>query len=295
MRICRFHHDRLGEDRLGIVEDDAIRDVTSALEVLPAPRWPYPRGDALIAHLDSIRPALAGGRSETRRVPLTEARLLSPVANPQTVLAAPLNYRKHVAEAAASRAIHHGTHVPDFEGYATPVDKLGLFIKASSSVVGAGEGVQLTFPERRNDHELELVVVIGRECRHVAPAQGREVIAGYAIGLDMTVRGPEDRSYRKSMTSFSVLGPWLVTADEIDDPGALDFELRVGGALRQRGNTRDLLVGIEELVARASRAFRLYPGDLLFTGTPDGVAEVRSGDEIDCWIERVGAMRVRVH
>jgi 2-keto-4-pentenoate hydratase/2-oxohepta-3-ene-1,7-dioic acid hydratase in catechol pathway len=295
MRICRFRSDRLDGARLGIVADDAVWDVTAALEMLPARRWPYPRGDALIAQLDSIRPALAAARSTAQRIPLADARLLSPVANPQTVIAAPLNYRRHLAEAAASREINHGTHVPDFEGYATPIDKLGLFIKASSSVVGAGEGVHLTFPERRNDHELELVVVIGRECRNVDPAHAREAIAGYAIGLDMTVRGPEDRSYRKSLDGFSVLGPWLVTADEIDDPGALDFELRVGGAVRQQGNTRDLLVGIDGLVARASRAFRLYPGDLLFTGTAEGVAEVKPGDRLDCRIERIGEMRVAIH
>jgi 2-keto-4-pentenoate hydratase/2-oxohepta-3-ene-1,7-dioic acid hydratase in catechol pathway len=294
MRICRFLDDRLDGDRLGIVEEDSIWDVTAALDALPACRWPYPRGDALIARLDSIRPALAATRCTARRIPLGEARLLSPVANPQTVIAAPLNYRLHLAEAAASRDIHHGTHVPDFAGYATPIDKLGLFIKASSSVVGAGEGVRLTFPERRNDHELELVVVIGRECRNVDPARAREAVAGYAIGLDMTVRGPEDRSYRKSLEGFSVLGPWLVTADEIDDPGALAFELRVGGAVRQQGNTRDLLVGVDDLVARASRAFRLYPGDLLFTGTPDGVAEVKRGDRLDCRIERIGTMRVAI-
>lgn len=291
MRLCRFD-----ADRLGIVEGAEVWDVTAAaLELLPARRWPCPQGDALVANLDRLRAALADARARAPRLPLAEVQLRSPVANPSKIIAAPLNYRKHLEEAAASREIHHDAHVPDLEGHATPIDKLGLFIKATSSLVGPGDGVRLVFPDRRTDHELELVAVIGAEGSDIDPSTARQFIAGYAIGLDMTIRGPEDRSYRKSLNTYSVLGPWLVTAEEIADPGALGFALRVNDVVRQRGNTCDLLVGVDALVARASSSFRLYPGDLIYTGTAEGVGEVRRGDTMHCWIEAIGEMTVKVH
>ncbi len=109
--------------------------------------------------------------------------------------------------------------------------------------------------------------MIGKPADRVPVAAALDYVAGYAIGLDMTVRGPEERSLRKSIDSYSVLGPWLTTADEVADPGALDIELHVNGELRQRANTRDLVIGIPELIAWASAYYTLLPGDVIFTGT----------------------------
>jgi 2-keto-4-pentenoate hydratase/2-oxohepta-3-ene-1,7-dioic acid hydratase in catechol pathway len=119
-------------------------------------------------------------------------------------------------------------------------------------------------------------------------------VAGYAIGLDMTIRGPEERSYRKSLDTFSVLGPWLVTADELEDPHALELALSVNGEIRQHSNTRQLIFGIRKLIAYASKAYTLHPGDIIMTGTPDGVAPVVPGDTIHARIEGIGDMDVRV-
>jgi 2-keto-4-pentenoate hydratase/2-oxohepta-3-ene-1,7-dioic acid hydratase in catechol pathway len=119
-------------------------------------------------------------------------------------------------------------------------------------------------------------------------------VAGYCIGLDMTIRGSEDRSLRKSPDSYCVLGPWLVTPDEVPDPGALQIGIRVNGEARQNANTRDLILGVPALIAWASSFYTLHPGDVLLSGTPQGVGPVRPGDVMLASLERVGEMRVAV-
>jgi 2-keto-4-pentenoate hydratase/2-oxohepta-3-ene-1,7-dioic acid hydratase in catechol pathway len=149
-------------------------------------------------------------------------------------------------------------------------------------------------PDRRTDHEVELAFVIGREARNVSKGDALSYVAGYTIGLDITIRGSEDRSFRKSPDSYSVLGPWLVTADEIPDPGVLDLQVSVNGTRRQQSNTRYLILGVPELIELASSFYTLYPGDVIFTGTPEGVSPIQPGDEIVASIERIGSMTVAV-
>jgi 2-keto-4-pentenoate hydratase/2-oxohepta-3-ene-1,7-dioic acid hydratase in catechol pathway len=277
MRIARFDN-----NRVGVVRDDGIHDITGALEQLPAHRHPFPRHDALIANLEILENA-----TTTRVVPLARVELLSPVANPGKIMAAPVNYKKHLEEALADKGIHHGNLVGE-------IHKVGIFLKASSSVVGPGEGVRLVHTDRRNDHEVELAVVIGKEGREIAAADALGHVAGYCIGLDMTIRGPEERSMRKSPDSYTVLGPWLVTADEIPDPGSLDIAIEVNGRQRQGANTRELILGVPQLIAWASSFYTLHPGDVLLTGTPQGVGPVQPGDVMLATLERVGQMRVAV-
>ena len=138
------------------------------------------------------------------------------------------------------------------------------------------------------------MAVIGREASQVPAERALEHVFGYAIGLDMTVRGPEWPVLRKSPDSYGVLGPWIVTAEEIADPGQLDLSLRVNGEPRQASNTRHLIYDVAALVEYASSFYTLYPGDLIYTGTPEGVGPVQPGDVMDCEIEGIGAMRVSV-
>jgi len=219
----------------------------------------------------------------------------SPVANPSKVIAAPLNYTKHVDEVGKDAAIHNNVFNVGFEGFATPIAKLGLFLKANTSLCGPAQGVTLSHRDRRNDHEAELAVVIGQRGHDIAPEDALNHVAGYAIGLDMTVRGPEDRSFRKSPDSYTVLGPSLVTPDEVPDPDALAFWIKVNGETRQQSTTASLTVGLRELISLASRWYTLYPGDIILTGTPDGVGPVDPGDEMEAWIDGIGTMRVPVH
>ncbi len=282
MKICWYN-----QQRLGVVVDDRVHDVSAALEALPRARYPAAPGDLLIAHLDTVRAAIAWLLPSATSIPVAEARFLSPVANPGKIIGVPVNYADHVAEANADRA----TFTDRYQG---GIREQGLFLKAASSLVGAGEGVALRFPERLSHHELELGVVIGQTAANVAPADALSHVAGYAIALDMTVRGPEDRSLRKSLDSYSVLGPWLVTADEIPDPHALGIRLDVNGDVRQQASTADMIIGIAEQIAWASSYYTLYPGDIIMSGTCAGVGQVLPGDLMQCEIEGIGAMTVAV-
>jgi 2,4-didehydro-3-deoxy-L-rhamnonate hydrolase len=282
VRLCRFD-----DDHLGVVLGDEVADVSTVLTLLPTVRWPVPQGDLLIAHLNRLRPEILKAAHTAPRVPLVRCHLNSPVANPTKIIAAPVNYQKHIDEAKADQQINVGTDV-------RTIDYYGLFLKANSSLVGASDGVTVRMRERRHDHEAELAVVIGRECRDVRREAALDCVAGYAVALDMTVRGSEDRSFRKSPDTYSVLGPWLITRDEVADPGQLNLWLQVNGQDRQRTNTRNLIFDVPRLIEYASSFYTLFPGDIIMTGTPEGVGPVVPGDVIDAGIDDVGTMRVRV-
>ena len=160
--------------------------------------------------------------------------------------------------------------------------------------MGPGQGIALRMLERRNDHEVELAVVMGKEARHVSRRDALAHVAGYSIGLDITIRGPEERSLRKSPDSYTVLGPWLVTADEIPEPNDLDLRIAVNGEVRQSSNTRNMILGVPELIEYASSFYTLYPGDIIVTGTPEGVSPIVPGDRIEASIERIGTMTLSV-
>jgi len=121
-----------------------------------------------------------------------------------------------------------------------------------------------------------------------------DYVAAYSIGLDMTVRGTEERSLRKAIDSYSVLGPWLVTADEIADPDKLDFSIHVGDEERQNSNTDKLIFDCRKLIEYGSSFYTLYPGDVIMTGTPEGVGPVVPGDVMHCYCEGIGRMDVDV-
>jgi 2-keto-4-pentenoate hydratase/2-oxohepta-3-ene-1,7-dioic acid hydratase in catechol pathway len=284
MRFCRF-----GDGRLGIVEGSAVRDVTAALDVLPSYRYPLPDSDVLIANLDKVLSKARAIAGHSPLLPLENLTLLSPVANPGKIIGAPVNYQKHLDEVRGDSQIHH-----DNQAHMAVIQRTGVFLKASSSLVGCGEGIALRKLDRRNDHEVELAFVIGREASNVSRADALQYVAGYAIGLDITIRGPEERSLRKSADTYTVLGPWLVTADEIPDPGMLDLQLSVNGELRQKSNTKYLILGVPELIELASSFYTLYPGDIVVSGTPEGVGPLSPGDLIAASIEKIGAMDVKV-
>jgi 2-keto-4-pentenoate hydratase/2-oxohepta-3-ene-1,7-dioic acid hydratase in catechol pathway len=284
MKLCRFN-----DNRLGVVEGETVKDVTTALDVLPQVRYPFPGHDALIANLASVAGRARTLAAAAPAVPLANVRLLSPVANPGKLIAAPVNYQKHLDEVRGDSQIHHGN-----VAHTITIHSAGLFLKATSSLVGPGEGVALRKLDRRTDHEVELAVVVGMQARNVAAANALKYVAGYSIGLDITIRGSEDRSFRKSPDSYSVLGPWLVTADEIPDPGSLDLQIAVNGEQRQKSNTRYLILGVAELIELASSFYTLYPGDVIYTGTPEGVSPIEPGDRIVATIQRIGTMDIAV-
>ncbi|MBN9252261.1 MAG: fumarylacetoacetate hydrolase family protein, partial [Mesorhizobium sp.] len=282
MKLCRFN-----DNRLGVVDGREVIDVTEALDVIPRSGYPLPAFDPLIANLEAVTQRIGALRGQAERLVLEDVRLLSPVANPGKVVAAPVNYRKHLEEVLANADLHHDVKI-------NHIEKAGLFLKAPSSLVGAGQGIQLRKLDRRNDHEVELAVVIGRTADRVSRAQALQHVAGYCIGLDITIRGPEERSFRKSPDTYTVLGPWLTAADEVPYPVRLDLQISVNGERRQKSNTTDLILGVAELIEFASSFYTLQPGDVILTGTPEGVSPIRPGDVILAEISDLGSMTVHV-
>jgi 2-keto-4-pentenoate hydratase/2-oxohepta-3-ene-1,7-dioic acid hydratase in catechol pathway len=271
------------------VEGGTVRDVTAALEVLPAYRYPLPGYDPLIANLEKVTARIKDLAYSAPVLALESQRLLSPVANPGKIIAAPVNYAKHLSEVASDSQLNAGN-----PGHLVTIQKAGLFLKANSSLVGPGEGIALWHLERRNDHEVELAVVIGKLANNVSRKEALACVAGYAIGLDISIRGQEDRSFRKSPDSYTVLGPWLVTPDEIPDPGGLDLSIKLNGEIKQNSNTKYMTLGVAELIEMASSFYTLYPGDIISTGTPEGVSPIVPGDVIVATIEKIGSMEVKV-
>ena len=284
MKLCRFD-----KDRLGIVQGDAVLDVSKALAAIPEQRWPLAQGDPLILNFRRVLAAAKRLAPRAKRKPLAKVKLLSPVANPSKIIGAPINYDDHIAESIKDPGIAHG-RINIQKGIAD----WGLFLKANSSLIGFGEEITLRWPERRNDHEVELAVVIGKRGSKIPREKALEHVCGYSIGLDMTVRGPELQCFRKSIDGYSVLGPWLVTADEIANPDALDLSIRVNGELRQNSNTKYLVYNVERLIEFGSAMYTLYPGDIIMTGTPAGVSPVKPGDLLHAYVEGVGESDIRI-
>jgi 2-keto-4-pentenoate hydratase/2-oxohepta-3-ene-1,7-dioic acid hydratase in catechol pathway len=282
MKICRFD-----DNRLGVVKDGLVHDVTEALDVIAPSTYPLPRFDPLIANLDKVRARIETllPNAPTRKV--EDVKLLSPVASPGKLVAAPVNYLKHLEEARTDKGIHHNNQILE-------IQRIGVFLKATSSLIGPSDTVRIRHADRRNDHEIELAVIIGKPGTRISKENALDHIAAYCIGLDMTVRGPEERSLRKSVDTYSVLGPWMVTSDELKDPTNLGFELTVNGETRQKANTRDLVLGVAELIEYASAFYTLNPGDVIYTGTPEGVGPVVPGDTIVAQFDQIGTMQVAV-
>jgi len=280
MRLCRFN-----DDRLGVLDEAGVYDVSDALDALPATRWPAPLGDPLIAHLPALRARIGTVLANAPRLQRDGVVLRSPIANPSKIIGAPVNYKAHAEE--IDDALRHGHAVK-------PIAEWGLFLKANSALCGPDEGVRVRFPERRTDHEVELAVVIGQGGSDIARDDAMNHIAGYAVALDITLRGPEFQSFRKSIDSYAVLGPCLVTADAIADPGNLEISLRVNDVQRQCSTTANLLWDVPQLIAFASRFYTLFPGDIVMTGSPEGVGPIVPGDVLHAEIAGIGAMSVRV-
>jgi len=271
-----------------VIRDASVHDVSTIADRLPRHGWPYPSGDLLVANLGRLRAEIEKLADRAKPRPLNEVELLAPVANPGKVVVAGTNYADHIEEAARDQTIAHGRQVN------RTLEEKGVFLKATSSIVGPSQGVAQRFVDRRNDQEVELCAVIGKAGTRIPAARALEHVAGYMVGLDMTVRGTEHPSLRKSIDSYTVFGPCLATADEAGDPQNLELKCWVNGEQRQSSSTRYMISGVARLIEYASLFYTLHPGDVLMTGTPAGVAPVKPGDVIEAEIERIGRMRVAV-
>ena len=278
MRICRFN-----KDRLGLVEGDVVIDVTAAVEAMPALRWPLAAGDPLVQHWPVIRARVEALRASAPRLGLADVALNSPITSPSKVIGIARN-RRGLAEEKID--IVTGANARQ-DG-----DPIQMFIKAPSALAGPSDGVALRFPDRRSDPEAELTIIIGKAGTDISQDDAMDHVFGYCIGLDMTLRGKESPSSRKSIDTYALLGPWIVTSDELPDPDSVDTLLEVNGETVQRSNTRDLAFNMREIIAHASSFYTLLPGDAIMVGTPVGFAPVKVGDRVVADFAGIGRLDV---
>lgn len=273
MRLARFDG-----GRIGICIGDEIVDVTEICGVDPG-EWPAVGPLRVIRDFESLKPRIEAALPALPRKPLRNVRLETPVPWPNKVIAYPVNYHAHGREMQAQyRATNQG-----------------FFLKPSSALSGPNDPVVLPqVPGREVHHESELGIVIGKQVRGLKREDWREAVFGYTCLLDMVVRGREERVFRKAYDTFCPIGPWIVTADDIAEPDQLQMNLWVNDELRQSANTRDLVLDIPGMIETASAVMTLYPGDIIATGTPEGVGPVSDGDVIRIVIDRIGEMRVPV-
>ncbi|OYT70647.1 MAG: fumarylacetoacetate hydrolase [Chloracidobacterium sp. CP2_5A] len=218
-------------------------------------------------------------------ISLDAVEFLPPVPRPGKIIAVGLNYRDHAAE----------------QGKAAPTEPV-TFAKYASAVTGHGSPIVLPPTSREVDYEAELAVVIGKTARRVAREDASAYVGGYAILNDVSARDMQrqDKQFTraKSCDTFAPMGPWLVTADAVPDPPALDISLTLNGRVMQASNTREMIFDIPYLIWFLSQAMTLEPGDVISTGTPGGVGVFRRppvflqpGDEVAITIERIGTLR----
>jgi 2-keto-4-pentenoate hydratase/2-oxohepta-3-ene-1,7-dioic acid hydratase in catechol pathway len=275
MKLARFTHE--GATRVGVVLGEEIVDLSQAASDLP-------RG--MIGLLQGGPGALEKAREAAERggfrIPLSNVRLEAPVGRPPKFLAIGLNYADHVAET--------GMKEPEF-----PI----FFNKQSTCVTGPYDPIHIPRASGLVDYEGELGLVIGRRCRHVPRDRAHEVIAGYLVVNDVSVRDWQRRAptmtLGKSFDTHGPIGPWLVTADEIGDPHSLGIRTWVNADLRQDSNTKHLIYDCYAEVETLSTVFTLEPGDIISTGTPGGVGVAKKpplflteGDVVRIEIERIG-------
>lgn len=276
MKLCRYRRD--GGAALGVVRDDAVTPVESYSTML-ALIEAGPEGLARVA-------AETGGTA----IPLSEVKLLAPIERPGKYLAIGMNYAKHVAEA----------------------DKLGVaraahqtwFNKQVTCISGPFDEIEPGVTEKL-DYEVELAAVIGRRAKGVSEADAPDHVFGYTVANDVSARDWQFHTptftMGKSFDTHGPIGPWIVTADEIGDPHALTLRAWVNGELRQSSDTSQMVNGLWAQIAYLSTAFTLEPGDLIATGTPEGVGVgmeppvfLKPGDVVRCEVERIGAIENRV-
>lgn len=213
-------------------------------------------------------------RRGRRRYPLKHAVLLAPVV-PSKIICLGLNYRDHAAEL----------------GLATPDEPI-IFLKPPTALIGPDDPIVCPPISVRVEHEAELAVVIKRRCRDVSAAHAREYVLGYTCLNDITARDPRETygwgSRAKAFDTFCPIGPCIAT--DID-PNAVMIEAYVNGEVRQSSSTKELILPVEDAVARVSQVMTLLPGDVIATGTPPGVGPLSPGDRVEVRIEGIGSLK----
>jgi 2-keto-4-pentenoate hydratase/2-oxohepta-3-ene-1,7-dioic acid hydratase in catechol pathway len=281
MKLATFTHS--GATRIGVVVEDSIVDLAAAVPELPREMVAF-----LEAGPRAIDRAAGAAKNSAHRIALASVKLEAPITRPPEFLAIGLNYADHVEETKMKR--------PEFPMF---------FNKQNSCVTGPDYPIHLPRASSALDYEGELGFVIGRRCRHVPRDRAHEVIAGYLIVNDVSVRDWQRRSptmiLGKSFDTHGPVGPWIVTPDEVGDPHKLDLKTFVNGEQRQHSNTKNLIFDCFAQIETLSTVFTLLPGTIVSTGTPGGVAAamnppkwLKAGDVVRIEIEKIGKLENNV-
>jgi 2-keto-4-pentenoate hydratase/2-oxohepta-3-ene-1,7-dioic acid hydratase in catechol pathway len=250
MKLVTFTYQN--QTRIGAVVDDEVIDSLGSSTIPPTMIEFLSAGAGSLAAMQQL---IDGGQ---HRIALAAVKLHSPIPIPPKYLAIALNYADHIAETGRAK--------PEYPSF---------FTKQNTCVIGSGDAIEMPKVSDKLDYEGELVFVIGQRCRHVSVDKARDVIAGFMIANDVTVRDWQAHSptmmIGKSFDTCGPLGPWLVTTDEISDPHTLSLKTWVDDELRQNANTSQMLFNCYEMVAYLSAAMTLEVGDVISTGTPSGV------------------------
>lgn len=298
MKLVTF--DRDGAARLGAVAGDLIVDLcalaTAAGETCPATMLALiEAGPEALDNVKRLMAAHDGAWPAGTTVKLADTRLLAPIQRlPKGVIGVGLNYSEHVEE--SSRTMDTDRDMPSH-----PV----IFFKPPTAVIGPEDSIVHNQAQTSQlDWESELGVVIGRRCRDVAPGDALDQVFGYTCVNDISARDLRHGGqwcFAKGQDTFAPMGPWIVTADEIEDPHALRIGLRVNGVTKQDGNTRQMIFRVPALIAHLSSGITLEPGDVIATGSPAGVGIsyvppqfLKPGDVVEVDIEKIGVLRNQV-
>lgn len=278
MKLATFTHD--GKTRIGVAVGNELIDLSAAAPEIPTDMRSF---------LEAGDPALKAARSATGpRIQISDVHLEAPVTNPSKFLGIGLNYADHVAEAGAEK----------------PKAQL-WFNKQTTCVNPPNDPIHMPRVSDKLDYEVELGFIIGRRCRHVPKEKAMDMIAGFCIVDDVSVRDWQFHSQTmimgKSFDTHGPVGPWIVTPDEIGDPHKLSIKCWVNDEIRQDSNTKELIFNCFEQIEYLTKAFTLLPGDIVSTGTPAGVAigfkppkYLKVGDVVRMEIEKIGSIRHEV-
>ncbi len=302
MKLATIEHN--GQEALGLISEGDVLDLTAAWAVVAGEGGGQPPTTVCdLLHRDGALRRIVARLGRAQRVPgehrrpLARVVLRAPLAQAGKLICVASNYAAHIEES--------GREAPLDRHRITP----WLFLKPATTIIGPGASIPVPRTGQAIDWEVELAAVIGRAGRHIAPVDALGYVAGYTVVNDISERrfkAPEDRPPRewdkffdwlhgKWFDGFAPMGPWMVTADEIPDPQALHLELRVNGRLRQRGSTAQMIYSVAELIAFASSVMTLLPGDIIATGTPQGVGNatgefLKPGDVVECEVEKIGIL-----
>ena len=278
MKLASFTQAERDEPRVGVVVGGELVALAVADPSLPTTIEGLLRAGS--PALDAARDAASRSR---KRLSIDDVKLCAPIPVPRKFLGIGFNYKSHLEEAIAK-----GVPTPD-------LTYQPWFNKQTSCITGPYDPVHRPRVSEQLDFECELAVVIGRSCRHVAAKDAHEVIAGYMVTNDLSVRDWQRRTptatLGKSFDTHGPTGPWLTTADEVPDPHALGIRTLVDGVVRQDGNTAEMIFRIAEQIEYLTTVMTLEPGDILATGTPRGVA---LGEPVPNWLKAGQVVRVEI-